>query len=671
VFSSLTFQQRLLTTIILSGGIFLLFGLLYTLDHRNTLAEDAMQDRSQALQVVLDERIKSKEEFGLGLAVMLANNPLIREYLHEGSRDNALNLVSRIIKNYAETTNYRGLKIQIHTAEGRSWLRSWDPESYGDDLLFRPSIQKIMQEKKPFANSTETGLVGFAIRGVAPIFFSGRYLGSLEVLQGVGSVSRDFEADGQTYIMLLNKNIAQDSPSIANNQKVGDYLLPNDQWFSPRTLDFARSLDLDQQSLQAGQFSTQLNSQWFATQTPVVNMAGELIGVHIVGEPAEVITEHVKAASATAWMFMAMLGLLIVGMGGMVAWQVQRGIVGPITHFQKQLSVITKTLDLSKRLTTKDRGSLGELATQTNNLLTQLEAAIKGVHHSSDRISSTAQNLAQTAGLVSRNQDVQDRVSQSMAAAVEQMSSSVAEITSTMEELSASSTQIADYSHVVVDVANQTLDSSKKGADTMYNLQARMADIHQDSATSLQEILQLGHQSKAISKVMDLINDLADQTKLIAFNAALEASSAGESGKRFSVVASEIRRLADSVTDSTHEIEDRIQEVQDSINRLVITSEKGATSIQQGMQLSSETAQDLNALVDAASKTSNAAKQISLSTLQQKTASSQVVIALHDIVNASNHNAQSVRDITDISEEMLKMSEHLHELVNEFQVENS
>ncbi len=65
---------------------------------------------------------------------------------------------------------------------------------------------------------------------------------------------------------------------------------------------------------------------------------------------------------------------------------------------------------------------------------------------------------------------------------------------------------------------------------------------------------------------MDLINTVADQTKLIAFNAALEASSAGESGKRFSVVASEIRRLADSVTDSTHEIEDRIQEIQDSIS---------------------------------------------------------------------------------------------------------
>ena len=73
---------------------------------------------------------------------------------------------------------------------------------------------------------------------------------------------------------------------------------------------------------------------------------------------------------------------------------------------------------------------------------------------------------------------------------------------------------------------------------------------------------------------MEIINTVGDQTKLIAFNAALEASSAGEAGKRFSVVASEIRRLADSVTDSTSEIESKISEIQDSISRLVITSEK-------------------------------------------------------------------------------------------------
>ena len=338
----------------------------------------------------------------------------------------------------------------------------------------------------------------------------------------------------------------------------------------------------------------------------------------------------------------------------------------PLALFQRQLVEITRTLDLSKRLTTDDQAELGELAAQTNSLLERLSLAISGVQGSSTRLTHTALKLADTAGLVGRNTDTQQQVSQSMAAAVEQMSSSVAEITSTMEELSASSTQIADHSQAVVDVANLTLESSRKGAGAMNTLQSRMAEIHSDSENSLREIMQLGSKSKEISKVMDLINTVADQTKLIAFNAALEASSAGESGKRFSVVASEIRRLADSVTDSTHEIEDRIQEIQDSISRLVITSEKGASSIQMGMQVSQETANDLNALVQAASKTSSAAQQISMSTGQQKIASNQVVVALRDIANASTHNAQSVRHISELSEDMLHMSEDLGALVREF-----
>ncbi len=401
--------------------------------------------------------------------------------------------------------------------------------------------------------------------------------------------------------------------------------------------------------------------QWLASATQVEGTDWHFLLLVDAQEVQAVQTELLKQ--------LLLLTAAVLFAGGLLVLWLTRALTSPLEHFQEQLKYISRTLDLSQRLETTDEAELGELAAQTNSLLERLALAISGVLRSSSRLSETADNLAHTAGLVSRNTDRQQEVSQSMAAAVEQMSSSVAEITSTMEELSASSTQIADHSQSVVDVANLTLESSKKGADAMQHLQLRMADIHHDSENSLQEIVQLGRKSKEISKVMDLINTLADQTKLIAFNAALEASSAGESGKRFSVVASEIRRLADSVTDSTHEIEDRIQEIQDSINRLVITSEKGASSIQLGMQVSQETAEDLGELVQAASRTSSAAQQISLSTRQQKTASSQVVIALRDIANASTHNAHSVRSITHISEEMISMADDLSQLVGEFTVD--
>ena len=361
-----------------------------------------------------------------------------------------------------------------------------------------------------------------------------------------------------------------------------------------------------------------------------------------------------------------LIGAVLILLSLLVLYPLSGSLTRPLKAFQEQLQQITHSLDLSQRIEVPNDAELGKLAQHTNGLLEKIHNVITAVSSSSTQLNDSANRLAYTAGLVSRNSDLQDEVSQSMAAAVEQMSSSVAEITSTMEELSTSSTQIADHSQSVVDVANLTLDNSRKGVDAMQHLQERMGDIYTDSQQSLAEIMELGAKSKQISRVMDLINDLADQTKLIAFNAALEASSAGESGKRFSVVASEIRRLADSVTDSTREIEDRIQEIQDSISRLVITSEKGSNSIQAGMEVSSSTAEDLNALLEAASQTSSAAEQISLSTKQQKTASSQVVVALRDIASASSHNTQSVRSITDISEDMVTMSDQLNELVKAF-----
>ncbi|MBS1155688.1 MAG: putative Methyl-accepting chemotaxis sensory transducer [Proteobacteria bacterium] len=258
---------------------------------------------------------------------------------------------------------------------------------------------------------------------------------------------------------------------------------------------------------------------------------------------------------------------------------------------------------------------------------------------------------------------------ENQAAASNELSSSVAEITSTMEELSASSSQISEHSGAVVDIANRTLDSSRNGAEAMEQLAVRMASIQEENRNSLNDIIGLGKTSKEISKVMTIINAIADQTKLIAFNAALEAASAGESGRRFGVVAAEIRRLADSVTDSTSEIESKVNEIQDSISRLVITSEKGASGIVEGMTATTHTAERLGELVEAASKTASAAQQISLSTQQQKTAANQVVIALREIVGTTHHTAQSMAQLSEVSRNMAKLSSDMDALVHRFRLD--
>lgn len=243
------------------------------------------------------------------------------------------------------------------------------------------------------------------------------------------------------------------------------------------------------------------------------------------------------------------------------------------------------------------------------------------------------------------------------------LSSSVVEISSTMEEFSSTAGQIAQHSHKVVEQADKTLEDTKRGASEVENLTFKINDISSNIEANLNEIISLGKKSKEINKIMEIINHIANQTKLIAFNAALEAASAGEAGKRFGVVAVEIRRLADSVVESTGEIEARITEIQDAVNRLVMSSEKSSQLTQEGQEYASHTVVMLIESVDGVEETADAARQISTSIQQQQVASSQVVTALKDISEGSRVTDQAFQEANRTIAELTELAAQLRHQV--------
>ncbi len=344
--------------------------------------------------------------------------------------------------------------------------------------------------------------------------------------------------------------------------------------------------------------------------------------------------------------------VIIIAYSFLLSFIMERFINGPISKIT--YAIRESNNDLTVRIPVTTENEIGQLTKWYNIQTASMCGVVKQVSESMSRINAYA-------GEVSIAVEQQASVSSEQSAAV-------AEITSTMEELSASSTQIAEHSKTVVDVATRTWEDTKKGAQAVESLISKMDEINADNQHSIHEIVELGRKSKEITKVMEFINTIADQTKLIAFNAALEASSAGDAGKRFGVVAVEIRRLADSVMESTEEIENKINEIQDAINRLVIASEKGAKGVQEGMEYSGQTASLLQTVVDAAQATKESAKQISLSTQQQKTASNQVVTALREIMAGSSQTSDSIRQIASISKRLTDLSEGLKSHVEKFNV---
>jgi methyl-accepting chemotaxis protein len=328
-------------------------------------------------------------------------------------------------------------------------------------------------------------------------------------------------------------------------------------------------------------------------------------------------------------------------------------------YISNPLAAITASIkhfdnDLTKTVPVLTGDEIGELASWLNEHISELHKVIS-------MVSGVTENIFSSSGTIYSSMEQQTDFA-------DQLSCSTMEISSTMEEFSSTASQIALHSQGVVVQADKTLADTRHGAREVENLIAKFNDISDDISLNLDEIVALGRKSKEINRIMEIINTIASQTKMIAFNAALEAASAGEAGKRFGVVAVEIRRLADSVVVSTAEIETKTTEILDALNRLVMSSEKSSRMIMEGQEYAGNTVALLTHMVDGVEETTNAAHQISLSTQQQQIASSQVVIALKDIEEGVRYSTDATRNAKSVTGEMVQLSEQLKALVTTFKL---
>ena len=147
-----------------------------------------------------------------------------------------------------------------------------------------------------------------------------------------------------------------------------------------------------------------------------------------------------------------------------------------------------------------------------------------------------------------------------------------------------------------------------------------------------------------------MINNIADQTKILALNAAIEAARAGEAGKGFSVVAVEIRKLAESVVGSTAEISTIMNEIQAAANDLVISTEQELKQVSEGVDLAHVTGESLDQILDMIEQTTVAAKEISVATQQQKSATDQVVRAMKEVASVAQQTAAGSKQVAGSAE---------------------
>jgi methyl-accepting chemotaxis protein len=258
---------------------------------------------------------------------------------------------------------------------------------------------------------------------------------------------------------------------------------------------------------------------------------------------------------------------------------------------------------------------------------------------------------------------------QQQASGAAQQAASVSEATATMEELSTTARQIAENSNAVTAVADETLKSAEEGQDFMEESTKSMALIRSKTGESAEKILRLGQRSQQIGKIIDIINEIAIETKMLSLNAAIEAAKAGEAGKGFSVVAGEIRRLAEDVVKSTGTIRDVLLEIQSAANASVLAAEENVKGVEEGEVRLNQVRDALENIIAMAEQTAESARQISVATNQQKEASEQVVNTMREISKVAQQTAAASKNSISSASDLSRLAEELRSRVSQFKIE--
>jgi methyl-accepting chemotaxis protein len=180
----------------------------------------------------------------------------------------------------------------------------------------------------------------------------------------------------------------------------------------------------------------------------------------------------------------------------------------------------------------------------------------------------------------------------------------------------------------------------------------------------------LSEKIEAIWEIVSIINSIADQTKIIAFNAELEASAAGDAGKNFQIVASEIRRLANSTVTSTSEIKNKINEIQHSSDRLITASEDGTNKIQEGGKLTENLHQTFEEILETTEISADSAKNMSLSIRQQVLSFEQILLTLKQISEGINNFVTSTKSTAEITTNLKQMSDSMKDFLSRYKTED-
>ncbi|QEM68981.1 methyl-accepting chemotaxis protein [Geobacter sp. FeAm09] len=347
--------------------------------------------------------------------------------------------------------------------------------------------------------------------------------------------------------------------------------------------------------------------------------------------------------------------LVILGLSVLVAGLVSRSITRPVKEVVETIKDIAQGEgDLTKRLPISGNNEIGELSEWFNTFVDKLHGIISQVSGSALQLSSSANELQST--------------SKEMSQSVAHLSSQSTSLATAGEEMSATSSDIAGNCHHAATNAGGASDKAAEGAGVVNQSIGIMQAIAERVKSAADTVETLGNRSDQIGTIVGTIEDIADQTNLLALNAAIEAARAGEQGRGFAVVADEVRALAERTTRATKEIGEMIKAIQKETREAVHTMEQSVAQVEQGSTHASASGKSLQEILAIINDVTEQISQIATAAEEQTATTREIshnVLSLNELAHQNN---AAIQETAETADNVSRQAEELQRLVNQFKL---
>jgi methyl-accepting chemotaxis protein len=344
--------------------------------------------------------------------------------------------------------------------------------------------------------------------------------------------------------------------------------------------------------------------------------------------------------------------------GGISAYVISRQVSAPLAQLAASLRDIAEGEgDLTKRLHFTSRDEIGETGASFDLFMDKLQGVMRQVAANTGQLASATEEISASATLMSQRADTQQGQASQVATAMQEMSSTVM--------------QVSDNSNKAAEAARTASETARQGGAIVDQTLSKMRVIAESVSGTARKMEELGKSSDQIGRIAAVIDDIADQTNLLALNAAIEAARAGEQGRGFAVVADEVRKLAERTTTATKEIAQMIKTIQDETKSAVSAMEQGTKQVEEGVQSTAKAGDSLKEIIHMAEQVGEMITHIATAATEQASATEEVNTNINQIAAISQESAQGAQQSAKACEDLTNLASDLQGLVSKFKLEDS